>query len=381
MKRLRHDINVTVSIMLLIAATAAILTGIIADLWHLTGFVYHTYAGYIMAVLAVAHVALNWNRMARYVRFRLMRSAAPRPPARARAAVRPPTISPRPPADRSTTGMLRALHTRRGFLGALAGLLAGAAIGRSTVRARPDVPFGTDLGVAYHQWSKPGMSDLFGAIASWGAQPPLYKTYPDAPRIVLPPPDDRPGITLEEAVQKRRSVRAYSDEPLTLAELSRVLFLTGGINAERFGAKLRAAPSAGALYPIETYLTVHRVTGLQPGVYHYTVTDHTLALLREANVRSETVRQGLMQGFLGTCGVVVYFTVILQRLRWRYQERSYRYALLEAGHLAQNLYLAATSLGMGVCAVGAFLDDEVNAMLGVDGEQEAAVYMLSVGKT
>ncbi|MFQ3631570.1 SagB family peptide dehydrogenase [Roseiflexus sp.] len=381
MKRLRHDVSVAVSIMLLIAATAAILTGIIADLWHLTGFVYHTYAGYIMAVLAIAHVALNWSRMARYVRFRLMRSAAPRPPTHTRAAVRPSTISPRPPANRSTTGMLHALHTRRGFLGALAGLLAGAAIGRSTVRARPDVPFGTDLGVAYHQWSKPGISDLFGAVASWGTQPPLYKTYPDAPRIVLPPPDDRPGITLEEAVQKRRSVRAYSDEPLTLAELSRVLFFTGGINTERFGAKLRAAPSAGALYPIETYLAVHRVTGIQPGVYHYTVADHTLALLREANVRSETVRQGLMQSFLGTCGVVVYFTVILQRLRWRYQERSYRYALLEAGHLAQNLYLAATSLGMGVCAVGAFLDDEVNAMLGVDGEQEAAVYMLSVGKT
>lgn len=381
MKRLRHDVSVAVSIMLLIAATAAILTGIIADLWHLTGFVYHTYAGYIMAVLAIAHVALNWNRMARYVRFRLMRSAAPRPPARTRVAVRPATISPHPPANRSTTGMLHALHTRRGFLGALAGLLAGAAIGRSTVRARPDVPFGTDLGVAYHQWSKPGISDLFGAVASWGTQPPLYKTYPDAPRIVLPPPDNRPGITLEEALQKRRSVRAYSDEPLTLAELSRVLFFTGGINAERFGAKLRAAPSAGALYPIETYLAVHHVTGMQPGVYHYTVADHTLALIREADVRSETVRQGLMQSFLGTCGVVVYFTVILQRLRWRYQERSYRYALLEAGHLAQNLYLAATSLGMGVCAVGAFLDDEVNAMLGVDGEQEAAVYMLSVGKT
>ncbi len=88
----------------------------------------------------------------------------------------------------------------------------------------------------------------------------------------------------------------------------------------------------------------------------------------------------MMQEFLGTCNAVVYFTVILQRLRWRYQERAYRYALLEAGHLAQNLYLAATSLGMGVCAVGAFLDDEVNAMLGVDGKEEAAVYMLAVGK-
>jgi SagB-type dehydrogenase family enzyme len=381
MKRLRHDVNIVVSVALLFAATVAILTGIIADLWHLTGFVYHTYAGYIMAVLAVAHVALNWNRLVRYIRFRLMRPAAPRAPARPGLSVRGPTPAPRSPAERHATGVLQTLHTRRGFLGVLIGALAGLAIGRSTVRARPDVPFGTDMGVAYHQWSKPGMSDLFGAVASWGAQPPLYKTYPAAPRIILPPLDDRPGLTLEEAIQKRRSVRNYTGEPLTLAELSRLLFYTGGINAERYGVKLRAAPSAGALYPIETYLAVHHVMDLRPGVYHYGVADHTLALLRDADVRSEAVRQGLMQDFLGTCNVVVYFTVILQRLRWRYQERSYRYALLEAGHLAQNLYLAATSLGMGVCAVGAFLDDEVNAMLGVDGENEAAVYMLAVGKT
>jgi len=188
-------------------------------------------------------------------------------------------------------------------------------------------------------------------------------------------------LALETAIQQRRSVRHYSDEPLTLAELSRLLYYTGGINAERFGVTLRAAPSAGALYPIETYLAIHRVADLRPGVYHYNVADHSLSLIRDADVRGETVRHGLMQEFLGTCNAVVYFTVILQRLRWRYQERAYRYALLEAGHLAQNLYLAATSLGMGVCAVGAFLDDEVNAMLGVDGEREAAVYMLAVGKT
>jgi SagB-type dehydrogenase family enzyme len=378
MKRLRHDVNALVSIALLVTTTIAILTGIIADVWDLTGFVFHTYAGYVMAALVMFHVALNWGRLRRYVYVRLFRSgstARTRSPASATVHPRRPTV------ERSAPGVVRALHTRRGFLGVLIGGLAGLAIGRSTARVRPDVPFGSDLGVAYHQWSKPGMSDLFGAIASWGAQPPLYKTYPDSPRIMLPPPDDRPGLALETAIQQRRSVRHYIDEPLTLAELSRLLYYTGGINAERFGVTLRAAPSAGALYPIETYLAIHRVADLRPGVYHYNVADHSLSLLRDADVRGETVRHGLMQEFLGTCNAVVYFTVILQRLRWRYQERAYRYALLEAGHLAQNLYLAATSLGMGVCAVGAFLDDEVNAMLGVDGEQEAAVYMLAVGKT
>lgn len=380
MKRLRYDINVLVSIALLLAAAAAILTGIVADLWHLTGFVFHTYAGYIMAVLTIAHVVLNWSRLVRYVRFRLAR-AAQRAPVRAGAPVRSPVPLQRLPAERRTTGMLHKLHTRRGFLGILIGGLAGMALGRSMVRARPEVLSGTDMGVVYHRWSKPGMSDLLGAIANWGAQPPLYKTYPDAPRIVLPPPDDRPGLTLEQAIEMRRSVRNYSGEPLTLAELSRLLFYTGGINAERYGVRLRAAPSAGALYPIETYLAVHHVTDVRHGIYHYNVADHTLSLIRDADVRGEAVRHGLMQEFLGTCNLVVYFTIILQRLRWRYQERAYRYALLEAGHLAQNLYLTATSLGMGVCAVGAFLDDQVNALLGVDGENEAAVYMLSVGKT
>lgn len=106
-------------------------------------------------------------------------------------------------------------------------------------------------------------------------------------------------------------MRTYTDDPLTLAELSRLLFYTGGINAERFGVRLRAAPSAGALYPIETYLAVHRVSDLRSGVYHYGVADHTLALLREGDVRGAAVRQGLMQEFLGACNLVVYFTVIL----------------------------------------------------------------------
>ncbi len=158
------------------------------------------------------------------------------------------------------------------------------------------------------------------------------------------------------------------------------MYYTGGINAERWGHGLRSAPSAGALYPIEVYLVVHRVEGLKPGLYHYGVRDHALELVRASDLRGEIVRHGLMQEFLGQANLVLVFTAIFQRLRWKYQERTYRYALLEAGHLGQNVYLAATSMGMGACAVGAFLDDDLNAMLGVDGQHEAAIYMLSVGK-
>jgi SagB-type dehydrogenase family enzyme len=167
---------------------------------------------------------------------------------------------------------------------------------------------------------------------------------------------------------------------MSLEELSRLLYYTGGINAERWGHKLRAAPSAGALYPIEVYPVVHRVAGLPAGLYHYGVHDHILSSLRTADLSGKIARFGLMQEFLGQANLVLVFTAIFQRLRWKYQERAYRYALLEAGHLGQNVYLAATSMGLGACAVGAFLDDGLNGMLGVDGQREAAIYMLAVGK-
>jgi SagB-type dehydrogenase family enzyme len=229
---------------------------------------------------------------------------------------------------------------------------------------------------------------LLGTVANWGRQPALYKEYAWAEQIPLPSPDpfdaaqdrDVRGLYTEDAIQRRRSVRDYSGQPMTQEELSRLLYYTGGINAERWGHRLRAVPSAGALYPIEVYLAVHRVESLKPGLYHYAVRNHTLELLRADDLQGEIVRHGLMQEFLGQANLVLVFTAIFQRLRWKYQERTYRYALLEAGHLGQNVYLAATSMGMGACAVGAFLDDGLNAMLEVDGQHEAAIYMLSVGK-
>jgi SagB-type dehydrogenase family enzyme len=260
----------------------------------------------------------------------------------------------------------------------LPGLPARA--GSTGLRPQPALPYGGDVGVIYHEWSKPKVLSLLGTIANWGRQPALYKEYAWAEQIPLPPLDDFRGLSTEEAIQRRRSIRDYSGQPMTLAELSRLLYYTDGINAERWGYKLRAAPSAGALYPIEIYPVVHRVDGLQPGLYHYAVQDHALELLRAADLRGEIVRHGLMQEFLGQANLVLVLTAIFQRLRWKYQERTYRYALLEAGHLGQNAYLVATSMGMGACAVGAFLDDDLNAMLGVDGQHEAAIYMLAVGK-
>jgi SagB-type dehydrogenase family enzyme len=204
--------------------------------------------------------------------------------------------------------------------------------------------------------------------------------YPQAPQISLPVPSAEHGLTTEEAIQRRRSTRDYSGARMTLPELSRLLYHVGGINNERWGTRLRTAPSSGALYPIELYAVVHAVDGLSAGLYHYGVQNHSLAQLRVADLREAVVRQGVMQDFIGQANVVFFFSIILQRMRWKYQDRAYRYGLIEAGHLGQNVYLTATSMGLGACAIGAFMDDQVNAMLGVDGTEEAAIYMLTVGK-
>jgi SagB-type dehydrogenase family enzyme len=224
------------------------------------------------------------------------------------------------------------------------------------------------------------MTSLLDTVSDWGHKPPLYKNYATAQQTELPRPEMVQGLSVEEAIQQRRSIRDFSNQEMNLDELSRLLYYTGGINGERWGRKRRSAPSAGALYPIEIYPVIHRVEKLPAGLYHYAVQKHALELIRANDLRSEIVQQGLMQEFLGQANLVLVFTAIMQRLRWKYQERSYRYALLEAGHLGQNVYLAGTSMKLGVCAVGAFLDDGLNNLLGVDGQNEAAIYLLAVGK-
>jgi SagB-type dehydrogenase family enzyme len=124
---------------------------------------------------------------------------------------------------------------------------------------------------------------------------------------------------------------------------------------------------------------VHDVTGLEPGLYHYVAREHELERIRSGDLRGAVMAAGLWQEFLGTAGVCFVLSAIFQRTRWRYRERTYRYVLLEAGHVGQNLYLAATGMGLGACAVGAFLDDQINDLLALDGQEEAVLYLISVG--
>jgi len=356
----RKDVDYLVIAAMLLSGLYVATTGLVMDWFGLHRFAYHQYVGYTWAVLVVVHLILNWSRVTAYLRRKFGHPSARELPTREERA---PALGRR--------------HLLISILGVVGGFILGRLIPSRQAGTEPDHIEG-DIGTFYHQWSKPGYSPASGVLFDWGGQPPRYKSYPHAHRITLPDPHGYRGLSLEEAIETRRSIRDYRDEPLPLEELSRLLHAAQGITAPRRG--FRTAPSAGALYPIETYAVVHDVLGLEPGLYHYAMLEHELKQLQAKNLRGAITVAGIGQEMLGQAQVCFVLSAIFQRLRWKYHERTYRYALMEAGHVGQNLYLAATSMGLGACAVGAFLDDELNDLLGLDGQGEAALYMISVGQ-
>lgn len=211
-------------------------------------------------------------------------------------------------------------------------------------------------------------------------KPETYKTYPDTLKILLSAPVTVGGAPIWEVIQSRRSERLYLDRPMAEADLSQLLWAAQGITAERVNMAYRAAPSAGALYPVETYLVVHKVEDIEPGVYHYDVRNHQLEQLRRGEYRLEVAQAALDQRLAFSANAVFVWTAIFPRSKWKYKQRAYRYVYLDAGHIAQNLALAAVALGLGSCQVAALFDDEANALLGVDGEEESVIYMTTVGR-
>jgi len=186
-------------------------------------------------------------------------------------------------------------------------------------------------------------------------------------------------MPLWEAVYRRRSVRNFSDKPIEKDVLSQLLWATQGITAESMGFEFRAAPSAGALYPVETYLVIHNVKEIEPGIYHYDVENHELEQVKAGDFRDAAARAALDQDMAYSANVVFVWTAVFERSKWKYSQRAFRYVYLDAGHIAQNLALAAVSFGLGSCQIGALYDEEVNSLLDVDEEEESIVYMTVVG--
>ena len=212
-------------------------------------------------------------------------------------------------------------------------------------------------------------------IAEYGT---YAKSYPACQRFKLLPPDQR-GMSLEEALQTRRSIREFIDNPLTFVQLSRLLFAGMGKTGEARGRDIRTAPSAGARYPIELYVIANRVEGLPQGLYHYFVSTHELELLEEGNLAGELYQDASEKSHMESAGVLIIMTAVMERCRSRYKSRSDRYIAMEAGHISQNLYLQATSLGLGSVAVGAIDETSENRLLGLDETVESAVYMQMIG--
>ena len=221
---------------------------------------------------------------------------------------------------------------------------------------------------------------LKGGPLLWQSKPEAHKVYSEAPKHKLDAPQEEGGMPLWETIYRRRSIRNFQAKSLKKSVLSQLLWATQGITMESIGYEFRAAPSAGALYPIETYLVIHDIEGLDPGIYHYSVQNHELEQLKKGDYREPVARTALDQDMAYSASVVFIWTAVFQRSKWKYDQRAYRYIYLDAGHIAQNLALAAVSLKLGSCQIGALYDQEVNALIGVDGEEESVVYMTALGQ-
>ena len=216
--------------------------------------------------------------------------------------------------------------------------------------------------------------------------PPLEKPFPaDARRFDLAPVGQWEGIELVDlatAIGERQSRRSFKTEPLTLDELSFLLWATQGVREQDDeGTVLRTVPSAGNRHALETYLAVLRVGNLEPGFYRYLPLEHQLLhLFREEQMPHKLTEATLGQAFVGRSAVVFIWTTIPYRMEWRYGLAAHKVIALDAGHVCQNLYLASEAIGAGTCAVAAYHQQLMDQLVRVDGSDEFVIYLAPVGK-
>ena len=214
-----------------------------------------------------------------------------------------------------------------------------------------------------------------------------YKQYPNLPRVKLPAIEGIPqnNRTFDEVISSRRSLRDFADLDLDLDELSKILHQSYGITGELstksgFRQDFRSAPSAGALYPAEIYIAIRKVAGIEPGIYHYNVPNHELELMIPGDPTEKILEACCGQEHVPKTSIIILISGVLARTKLKYGERGYRYALLDIGHLGQNLYLSCTSLELAVMTTCGFFDDEANKLLRIDGVDETVMYVAFIGK-
>lgn len=235
------------------------------------------------------------------------------------------------------------------------------------------------IGDRFQQETMYRRNHLPGGYLEWSNKPSPYKRYPHKPQFPLPDPQISGGKSLWEVLATRRSVRDFQSQPLSKQDVSQLLWAAQGITAEHMGYRFRTTPSAGALYPVETYLVVNNMEEVPQGVYHYAVEQHGLEQIKEGDYRVPVARAALDQKIAYEANLVFVWTAIFERCKWKYKQRAYRYVYLDAGHIAQSVALASVALGLGSCQVAAIYDDEANDLLGVEGMEESTLYMTMVG--
>jgi len=220
--------------------------------------------------------------------------------------------------------------------------------------------------------------------------PPVQKPYPvEAKRLDLVAPSEfKVGtVSVKDAIRNRRSRRDYSSAPFSLEELSYLLWATQGMSRVdrdekgKLVTQFRTVPSGGARHPFETYLIISRVAGVDPGLYRYLPLEHQLLLIKkDATLNKQAMVSCYGQAFIGSSAVVFVWAAIPVRTEWHYGSIAEKLIAIEAGHLCQNLYLAAESIHGGVCAAMGYDQARMDALLGLDGKEEFVIYLAATGK-
>lgn len=217
-----------------------------------------------------------------------------------------------------------------------------------------------------------------------GVSAPLLQVPFEGKLIALPDPGGAAEVaprSFKALADGRTSVRDYAIDPISMEELSYLFWCTQGVKETGRIHSFRTVPSAGARHAFETYLLVNDVEGLKPGLYRYLSINGQLGVVYEGHDLLVPIMQACFnQGFIADCAAVFIWAATARRMTWRYGQRGFRYLYLDAGHVCQNLYLASEAIGCGTCAIAAFDDDEMNRLLGLDGEEQFTIYLATVGR-
>lgn len=370
------DAPIIISIALVFSAVFTLVSGFLQVKLNLpkSGFVYHIYSAYITLILALTHACLNLKKINIYLKGNA------------------PSILLNPDRRFWKPSFRRLTIFGAGLLIIVIIFLEMKwSLSKEPIMVKPglkeQIPMKSEMAAQYHEKTKHTYAELMARIggSDWSKRPSVFKEYPQADLIKLSTDFDFDSISVEEAIEKGPFAGSFSGGPITEKELSRLLYYTNGItDTLRYPGVtyyLRAAPSAGALYPTVIYLVVSNVEGLKKGIYHYSVKDHAVRLLKEGDFAEKIASLSSNPSLVREANVVFVMSAIFYRTKWKYRERGYRYVLLDTGHVGGNLTLMARALGLASYSIGTFVDDKINQILEIDGVKEAVVYINAVGRT